>query len=151
MDEIKETCGCGHHHEHHHEHGKGECSCGHNHNRNKVMVGTMSNAVVGTLTAHTVDDISVTEVFMNLILKEIASWVKEKGGLINQLKCSMKDDKRTVILTMLGDDIFRKESSDSTETEEGIVKINLMNIIFNVEPIDLKVKLEELLKRLVNE
>jgi hypothetical protein len=31
------------------------------------MVGTMSNAVVGTLTAFTTDSVSVTEVTMNLV------------------------------------------------------------------------------------
>jgi hypothetical protein len=115
------------------------------------MVGTMSNAVVGTLTAFTTDTISVTEVTMNLILKELAAWIKERGGLVNQLKCSIKDTQMTVVLTMLGEDIFRKEGKDSTEKEEGQVKINLMNIIFNVEPIELKAKLEEILTRLVNE
>jgi hypothetical protein len=52
---------------------------------------------------------------------------------------------------MLGEDIFRKEGKDSTEKEEGQVKINLMNIIFNVEPVELKAKLEEILARLVKE
>ncbi|KIR03414.1 SlpA protein [Lachnospiraceae bacterium TWA4] len=143
--ENGEGCGCGHHHEHHHEHGEG-CGCGHNHERNKVMVGTMSNAVVGTLTAYTSDDIHVTEVALNLILKDLDAWVKEKGGLVNQLKCSIKSTDRTVILTMFGGDVFRKESDSSTEDEEGVVKINLMNIIFNVEPLDLKIYLEDVLE-----
>lgn len=137
-DHPEGECACGHHHHH------GEC--GHHHGENQVIVGIMGNAVLGTLTALTTVDISVTEVNMHRTLKDLAAWVQSEGGFINQLKTSMKNDHMTVILTMLGEDIFRKEGHESTETNPSKVKINLLLVVHNIEPEAVKTKLESLLQ-----
>jgi hypothetical protein len=106
----------------------------------------MGNAVLGTLTASTTVNISVTEVNMHGTLKELAAWVQSQGGFINQLKASMKNDHMTVILTMLGETIFRKEGHESTEKNPDKVKINLLLVVHNIEPQLVKDRLEALLQ-----
>ena len=151
----EEGCGCGHHHEHehHHDHGEG-CGCGHHHEHqhggNQVMIGRMSGHLLGTMTVYTSSPLPVTEVNMNLSMKDVAMFIKESGGVPMQMKASLKDDKTTVIMNMLGKDIYRSESAESTETAPDKVKCNLLAVADGIEPDTLREKLEEIMSYFMN-
>ncbi|MDO5410164.1 MAG: hypothetical protein Q4F21_06870 [Lachnospiraceae bacterium] len=141
-------CGCEHHHEHEHhghEHGEG-CGCGHHHGHgNQVMIGRMSGHLLGTMTAYTPASLPVAEVNMNLSMKDVAMFIKENGGVPMQMKASLKDDSTTVIMNMLGSDIYRSESAESTENDASKVKCNLLAVADGMEPEVLREKLEEIM------
>lgn len=146
--EHDENCGCGHHHEHHHhdhEHG-----CGHNHGGNQVMIGTMQGHLLGTMTAYTRASLPVCEVNMNLSMKDVAMFIKENGGVPMQMKASMKDNHYTVMMNMLGSDIFRSESQESTETDPTRVKCRLLAVADGISQELLREKLEEIMGYFVN-
>ncbi len=153
--EHGDECGCGHHHEHehHHEHGD-ECGCGHHHGHqhggNQVMIGRMSGHLLGTMTAYTTASLPVTEVNMNLSMKDVALFIKEQGGVPMQMKASLKNDTSTVMMNMLGKDIYRSESSESTETDPTKVKCNLLAVADGIEAEALREKLEEIMGYFVN-
>ncbi len=144
--EHDEHCGCGHDHEHHHEHGE-HCGCGHHHGHggNQVLIGRMSGHLLGTMTAYTPSSLPVAEVNMNLSMKDVAMFIKENGGVPMQMKASLKDSSSTVIMNMLGSDIFRSESAESTETDTTRVKCNLLAVADGIEPELLRQKLEEIM------
>ena len=146
----EEGCGCGHH-EHEHAHGEG-CGCGHNHQHggNQVMIGTMSGHLLGTMTAYTTVSLPVAEVNMNLSMKDVALHIKELGGVPMQMKASLKDNQHTVIMNMLGRDIYRSESKESTETDPTRVKCNLLAVADGIEADALREKLEEIMGYFVN-
>ena len=145
-----EGCGCGHH-EHEHAHGE-SCGCGHNHQHggNQVMIGTMSGHLLGTMTAYTTVSLPVAEVNMNLSMKDVALHIKELGGVPMQMKASLKDNQHTVIMNMLGRDIYRSESKESTETDPTRVKCNLLAVADGIEADALREKLEEIMGYFVN-
>lgn len=150
--EHDEHCGCGHDHEHHHhEHGE-SCGCGHNHGHggNQVMIGRMSGHLLGTMTAFTPCSLPVAEVNMNLSMKDVAMFIKENGGVPMQMKASLKDSSTTVIMNMLGKDIYRSESAESTETDLSRVKCNLLAVADGIDAEVLRQKLEEIMGYFVN-
>ena len=149
-----------HHHEeehgeheehHHHEHGE-SCGCGHNHGHggNQVMIGRMSGHLLGTMTAFTPCSLPVAEVNMNLSMKDVAMFIKENGGVPMQMKASLKDSSTTVIMNMLGKDIYRSESAESTETDPSRVKCNLLAVADGIDAEVLRQKLEEIMGYFVN-
>ena len=146
----EEGCSCGHH-EHEHAHGEG-CGCGHNHQHggNQVMIGTMSGHLLGTMTAYTTVSLPVAEVNMNLSMKDVALHIKELGGVPMQMKASLKDNQHTVIMNMLGRDIYRSESKEITETDPTRVKCNLLAVADGIEADALREKLEEIMGYFVN-
>lgn len=147
----EEGCGCGHHEHHNHEEG---CGCGnhhgHQHGGNQVMIGHMSGHLLGTMTAYTTASLPVSEVNMNLSMKDVALFIKENGGVPMQMKASLKDNHVTVIMNMLGKDIYRSESAESTETDPTKVKCNLLAVADGIEPEVLREKLEEVMGYFVN-
>ena len=148
----RKHCGCGHDHEHHHhEHGE-SCGCGHNHGHggNQVMIGRMSGHLLGTMTAFTPCALPVAEVNMNLSMKDVAMFIKENGGVPMQMKASLKDSSTTVIMNMLGKDIYRSESAESTETDPSRVKCNLLAVADGIDAEVLRQKLEEIMGYFVN-
>ena len=149
--EHDEHCGCGHDHEHHHEHDE-HCGCGHNHGHggNQVMIGRMSGHLLGTMTAFTPCSLPVAEVNMNLSMKDVAMFIKENGGVPMQMKASLKDSSTTVIMNMLGKDIYRSESAESTETDPSRVKCNLLAVADGIDAEVLRQKLEEIMGYFVN-
>lgn len=160
----EEGCGCGHHHERHHEHGEDcgcehhhehhehheGCGCGHHHDGNQVMIGRMSGHLLGTMTAYTPASLPVAEVNMNLSMKDVALSIQENGGVPMQMKASLKNSTTTVVMNMLGKDIYRSESSESTETDPAKVKCNLLAVADGIDSEVLRAKLEEIMGYFVN-
>lgn len=142
--EHSEDCGCGHHHHGHHEHHDG-CGCGHHHDGNQVMIGRMSGHLLGTMTVYTKASLPVAEVNMNLSMKDVALSIKENGGVPMQMKASLKDHTTTVVMNMLGADIYRSESAESTETDPTKVKCNLLAVADGIDAEVLREKLEEIM------
>lgn len=158
----EEGCGCEHHHEHgeheccehhhdhhaHHEHSDA-CGCGHHHGHhhggNQVMIGRMSGHLLGTMTVYTPASLPVAEVNMNLSMKDVALAIKENGGVPMQMKASLKDNTTTVVMNMLGADIYRSESAESTETDPAKVKCNLLAVADGIDAEILREKLEEIM------
>ncbi len=114
------------------------------------MVGEMAGHKLGVMTAFTVASLPVTEVNMNLSMKDVAYDILECGGIVIQIKASMKDDKETVLMNMIGNDIFRSCQSESTETDPGKVKVKLQVLADNINSEILKGKLEEIMGYFVN-
>ena len=154
----EENCGCEHHHEHHghgedcgcghhHEHGDG---CSHHHGGNQVMIGRMNGHLLGTMTAYTKASLPVSEVNMNLSMKDVAMFIQENGGVPMQMKASLKDSASTVVMNMLGSDIYRSESPESTESDPARVKCNLLAVADGIDAEVLREKLEEIMGYFVN-
>lgn len=160
-------CGCGHDHEHHHHHDgdcgcrhdhghehhhnhDDECGCGHHHNRDKVMIGKMSGHTLGTITCYTPATLPISELNMNLSMKDVNIFIREQGGIPMQLKASLKDNTTTVVMNMIGKDIIRAEGHDDNGIEEGKVKVNLLVICDGIADAVLKERLEELMSYFVN-
>lgn len=152
--EHNESCGCEHHHEHHGHHHEHHDGCdhhhGHQHGGNQVMIGRMSGHLLGTMTAYTTAALPVAEVNMNLSMKDVALSIKENGGVPMQMKASLKDNSRTVMMNMLGSDIYRSESNESTEKDPAKVKCNLLAVADGIEAEVLREKLEEIMGYFVN-
>ena len=114
------------------------------------MIGRMSGHLIGTMTAYTTASLPVCEVNMNLSMKDTAMFIKEQGGVPMQMKASLKDSSHTVVMNMLGKDIYRSESAESTETATDRVKCNLLAVADGIEPEVLRSKLEEIMGYFVN-
>ena len=134
-----ECCGG---HDHHHE---DSCGCGHDHNGDKVMIGTMGGHIVGTMITHTPASLPIAEMNMNLSMKDVALSIKEMGGVPMQMKASMKDNQRTVVMNMLGSDIYRSEQEGSTEDDPTRVRCRLLAVADGISSEQLKEKLEEIM------
>lgn len=126
--------GCsGHHHEHHH---------GHHHGGNKVMMGGADGHILGTMTAYTPASLPLAEMNMKLSMKDVVVFVKEHGGVPLQVKASLKDTASTVILNMVGTEIFHSEFAESTETDATKVKCKLLVVADGLDSDLLKEALE---------
>lgn len=132
---------CGHHHE-------GGHHCGHHHHhggdQGQVMVGTMSGHLVGTMSAVTTYSIEIAEMNMNLSMKDVSLFIHQAGGIPMQIKASCKNNLRTVVMNMMGTDIYRSEQNESAYSEEGKVKLNLLVLANGADPQALRGKLEEI-------
>ena len=126
------------------------CGCGHTHAKNQVLVGEMDGHTLGTISCYTAAILPVAEMNTKYCMMDISLGIKELGGMPMQVKASLKDPAETVILNMLGSDIFRSGSKESTETDETAVKVNIMTICDGLSQAALREKLEEIMGYLVD-
>ena len=104
--------GCGEHHDHHQEHHH------HHHGGSRVIMGSSDGHILGTMTAYTPASLPVAVMNMELSMKDVSVSIKENGGVPLEIKASLKDTSSTVILNLVGAEIFRSETKESTETDE---------------------------------
>lgn len=137
--------GCGGHHGHHHEHHHD-----HNHGGSRVIMGSSDGHILGTMTAYTPASLPVAVMNMELSMKDAAVFIKENGGVPLQVKASLKDTASTVILNLVGSEIFRSETAESTETDASKVKCKLLAAADGIDSKVLKGALEEYMGYFVN-
>ncbi len=149
-----EDCGCGHHHEHehhHHEHGE-DCGCGHHHEHEHhhhehgapyIIDGhTHEGASVGTGTLTVTGHYQELEDTVRNELKALADWTAEQGGIIGHIKSSLVST-HTAMLSITEDEV----NTISSDTEE--VRINMAAIVFAIPLEDVKARVEDICKKLV--
>ena len=138
------------HHGHNHEHSHEEHQ-GHNHNHHhdhrhggsRVIMGSSEGHILGTMTAYTPAVLPVAAMNMELSMKDVSVFIKENGGVPLQIKASVKDTSSTIILNLVGKDIFRSELEETTETDPTKVKCKLLAVADWIEADVLKKALEE--------
>ena len=133
MSGSHESCDGHHIHEHHH---------GHRHGGSKVMMGSADGHILGTMTAYTPASLPLAEMNMKLSMKDVVVFVKEHGGVPLQVKASLKDTAATVLLNMVGSEIFHSEYAESTETDATRVKCKRLVIAEGLDADLLKGALE---------
>lgn len=155
MSDIKEETklhenGCEEHHEHRHDHQHGEHHDhhhGHHHDHRHedgmVIMGSSNGHLLGTMTAYTSASLPVAALNMELSMKDVSVFIKENGGVPLQIKASLKDTSSTVILNLVGPDIFRSENAETTETDPTKVKCKLLAVADGIDSDVLKKALEE--------
>ena len=152
-DKIEETLEHKHGHDHSdghsHEHGHGHShehvhghSHTHSHGGNMVMMGSADGHLLGTMIAYTPASLPVAEMNMELSMKDAVVFIKENGGMPLQVKASLKDAHSTVILNLVGTEIFRAENAESTETDPTKVKCKLLVVADEIDCQTLKDSLE---------
>ena len=104
--------GCGGHHDHQHEHDHH-----HHHGGSRVIMGSSDGHILGTMTAYTPASLPVAVMNMELSMKDASVFIKENGGVPLEIKASLKDTSSTVILNLVGTEIFRSENQESTESD----------------------------------
>ena len=130
--------GCGGHHNHQHEHDH------HNHHGgSRVIMGSSDGHILGTMTAYTPASLPVAVMNMELSMKDVSVFIKENGGVPLQIKASLKDTSSTVILNLVGTEIFRSENQESTESDASRVKCKLLAAADGIESQLLRGALEE--------
>ena len=130
--------GCGGHHNHQHEHDH------HNHHGgSRVIMGSSDGHILGTMTAYTPDSLRVAVMNMELSMKDASVFIKENGGVPLEIKASLKDTSSTVILNLVGTEIFRSENQESTESDASRVKCKLLAAADGIESQLLRGALEE--------
>ena len=138
------------HHGHNHEHSHEEHQ-GHNHNHHhdhrhggsRVIMGSSEGHILGTMTAYTPAVLPVAAMNMELSMKDVSVFIKENGGVPLQIKASLKDTSSTMILNLVGKDIFRSQMEETTETDPTKVKCKLLAVADGIEADVLKKALEE--------
>ena len=113
--------GCGGHHNHQHEHDHH-----HHHGGSRVIMGSSDGHILGTMTAYTPASLPVAVMNMELSMKDASVFIKENGGVPLEIKASLKDTSSTVILNLVGTEIFRSENQESTESDASRVKCKLL-------------------------
>ena len=130
--------GCGGHHNHQHEHDH------HNHHGgSRVIMGSSDGHILGTMTAYTPASLPVAVMNMELSMKDASVFIKENGGVPLEIKASLKDTSSTVILNLVGTEIFRSENQESTESDASRVKCKLLAAADGIESQLLRGALEE--------
>ena len=124
----------GHNHNHHHDH---------QHGGSRVIMGSSEGHILGTMTAYTPASLPVAAMNMELSMKDVSVFIKENGGVPLQIKASVKDTSSTIILNLVGKDIFRSEMEETTETDPTKVKCKLLAVADGIEADVLKKALEE--------
>lgn len=124
----------GHNHNHHHDH---------QHGGSRVIMGSSEGHILGTMTAYTPAVLPVAAMNMELSMKDVSVFIKENGGVPLQIKASVKDTSSTIILNLVGKDIFRSEMKETTETDPTKVKCKLLAVADGIEADVLKKALEE--------
>lgn len=130
--------GCGGHHDHHHEHGHH-----HHHGGSRVIMGSSDGHILGTMTAYTPASLPVAVMNMELSMKDASVFIKENGGVPLEIKASLKDTSSTVILNLVGTEIFRSENQESTESDASRVKCKLLAAADGIDSQLLRGALEE--------
>lgn len=136
---------CGGHHEHHHEHDHH-----HHHGGSRVIMGSSDGHILGTMTAYTPASLPVAVMNMELSMKDVSVFIKENGGVPLEIKASLKDTSSTVILNLVGTEIFRSENQESTETDVSKVKCKLLAAADGIESQLLRGALEEYMEYFVD-
>ena len=130
--------GCGGHHNHQHEHDH------HNHHGgSRVIMGSSDGHILGTMTAYTPASLPVAVMNMELSMKDASVFIKENGGVPLEVKASLKDTSSTVILNLVGTEIFRSENQESTESDASRVKCKLLAAADGIDSQLLRGALEE--------
>ncbi len=130
--------GCGGHHNHQHEHDH------HNHHGgSRVIMGSSDGHILGTMTAYTPASLPVAVMNMELSMKDASVFIKENGGVPLEIKASLKDTSSTVILNLVGTEIFRSENQESTESDASRVKCKLLAAADGIDSQLLRGALEE--------
>ena len=137
QEDVCETC-----HDHHDEQDHDHCH-GHDHGGSRVIMGSSQGHVLGTMTAYTPASLPVAVLNMELSMKDVSVFIKEHGGVPLQIKASLKDTSSTMILNLVGKDIFRSEMEETTETDPTKVKCKLLAVADGIEADMLKQALEE--------
>lgn len=130
--------GCGGHHNHQHEHDHR-----HHHGGSRVIMGSSDGHILGTMTAYTPASLPVAVMNMELSMKDASVFIKENGGIPLEIKASLKDTSSTVILNLVGTEIFRSENQESTESDASRVKCKLLAAADGIESQLLRGALEE--------
>ena len=130
--------GCGGHHDHQHEHDHH-----HHHGGSRVIMGSSDGHILGTMTAYTPASLPVAVMNMELSMKDASVFIKENGGVPLEIKASLKDTSSTVILNLVGTEIFRSENQESTESDASRVKCKLRAAADGVDSQLLRGALEE--------
>ncbi len=130
--------GCGGHHNHQHEHDHH-----HHHGGSRVIMGSSDGHILGTMTAYTPASLPVAVMNMELSMKDASVFIKENGGVPLEIKASLKDTSSTVILNLVGTEIFRSENQESTESDASRVKCKLLAVADGIESQLLRGALEE--------
>lgn len=136
---------CGGHHEHHHEHDHH-----HHHGGSRVIMGSSDGHILGTMTAYTPASLPVAVMNMELSMKDVSVFIKENGGVPLEVKASLKDTSSTVILNLVGTEIFRSENQESTETDVSKVKCKLLAAADGIDSQLLRGALEEYMEYFVD-
>lgn len=144
--------GHGHHHgEHHDHHGHNhESHHDHQHGGNRVMMGSSEGHLLGTMTAYTPASLPVAAMNMELSMKDVSVFIKENGGVPLQIKASLKDTSSTMLLNLVGPDIFRSEMEETTETDPTKVKCKLLAVADGIDSDVLRKALEEYMQYFVD-
>lgn len=106
-------------------------------------MGSSEGHILGTMTAYTPAVLPVAAMNMELSMKDVSVFIKENGGVPLQIKASVKDTSSTIILNLVGKDIFRSEMKETTETDPTKVKCKLLAVADGIEADVLKKALEE--------
>ena len=130
--------GCGGHHDHQHEHDHH-----HHHGGSRVIMGSSDGHILGTMTAYTPASLPVAVMNMELSMKDASVFIKENGGVPLEIKASLKDTSSTVILNLVGTEIFRSENQETTETDASRVKCKLLAAADGIDSQLLRGALEE--------
>ncbi|MCI9358833.1 MAG: hypothetical protein HFH59_15235 [Lachnospiraceae bacterium] len=130
--------GCGGHHNHQHEHDHH-----HHHGGSRVIMGSSDGHILGTMTAYTPASLPVAVMNMELSMKDASVFIKENGGVPLEIKASLKDTSSTVILNLVGTEIFRSENQESTESDASRVKCKLLAAADGIDSQLLRGALEE--------
>ena len=130
--------GCGGHHNHQHEHDHR-----HHHGGSRVIMGSSDGHILGTMTAYTPASLPVAVMNMELSMKDASVFIKENGGVPLEIKASLKDTSSTVILNLVGTEIFRSENQESTESDASRVKCKLLAAADGIDSQLLRGALEE--------
>lgn len=131
--------GCGGHHNHQHEHDHHH----HHHGGSRVIMGSSDGHILGTMTAYTPASLPVAVMNMELSMKDASVFIKENGGVPLEIKASLKDTSSTVILNLVGTEIFRSENQESTESDASRVKCKLLAAADGIDSQLLRGALEE--------
>lgn len=138
---------CGGHHDHHHEHDHHHH---HDHGGSRVIMGSSDGHILGTMTAYTPASLPVAVMNMELSMKDASVFIKENGGVPLEIKASLKDTSSTVILNLVGTEIFRSENQESTETDASRVKCKLLAAADGIDSQLLRGALEEYMEYFVD-
>ena len=138
---------CGGHHDHHHEHDHHHH---HDHGGSRVIMGSSDGHILGTMTAYTPASLPVAVMNMELSMKDVSVFIKENGGVPLEIKASLKDTSSTVILNLVGTEIFRSENQESTETDASRVKCKLLAAADGIDSQLLRGALEEYMEYFVD-
>ncbi len=126
-----------------HDHSHGHHVHSHRHGGSQVIMGSSEGHILGTMTAYTPASLPVAAMNMELSMKDVSVFIKENGGVPLQIKASLKDTSSTMILNLVGKDIFRSQMEETTETDPTKVKCKLLAVADGIEADVLKKALEE--------